>query len=63
MKLDGLKNKKVLILGFGREGMDNFLFLRKLFPKKVLGIADKSEEIKKPDKNVRLYLEKITLRQ
>ena len=35
-----LKNKRVLILGFGREGMDNFLFLRKLFPTKTIGIAD-----------------------
>jgi len=60
--LEELKNKKVLILGFEREGMDNFLFLRKLFPKKVLGIADKSEEIKKPDKNVRLYLGKNYLK-
>ncbi len=38
--LEELKNKKVLILGFGREGVDTFLFLRKLFPNKVLGIAD-----------------------
>ncbi len=33
MDLQVLKNKKVLILGFGREGMDNLKFLRKLFPK------------------------------
>ena len=39
--LEEFKNKKVLILGFGKEGMNNFRFLRRLFPKKVLGIADK----------------------
>jgi len=43
MKINELKNKKVLILGFGREGKDNFEFLRKLFPKKVIGIADKKQ--------------------
>ncbi|MFH1671278.1 MAG: Mur ligase family protein [Candidatus Portnoybacteria bacterium] len=46
MKLQELKNKKILILGFGREGKDTFLFLRKLFPKKVIGIADQNP---KPD--------------
>ena len=40
MKLQYLENKKILILGFGREGRDTFLFLRKLFPKKTIGIAD-----------------------
>lgn len=35
-----LQKKKVLILGFGREGQDTFLFLRKLFPKKVIGVGD-----------------------
>jgi len=45
MKIEELKNKKILLLGFGREGKDSFLFLRKLFPKKVLGIADKDEKV------------------
>ncbi|MDP3990709.1 MAG: UDP-N-acetylmuramoyl-L-alanine--D-glutamate ligase [Candidatus Nealsonbacteria bacterium] len=43
MLLNKLKNEKILILGFGREGRDTLLFLRKLFPKKVFGIADVNE--------------------
>lgn len=43
MKIDDLKEKKILILGFGKEGKDSFLTLRKLFPKKVIGIADQKE--------------------
>ncbi len=39
--LEEFKDKKILILGFGREGQDNFLFLRRLFPKKTLGVADR----------------------
>jgi len=38
--LEKLKNKKILILGFGREGRDTLLFLKRIFPKKVFGIAD-----------------------
>ena len=37
---------RIAILGFGREGRDTFLFLRKLFPKKVLGIGDRNENVK-----------------
>jgi UDP-N-acetylmuramoylalanine--D-glutamate ligase len=60
MKLDELKNKSILILGFGREGRDSFRFLRKIFPEKVLGIADrlkiKDLRFKIKDKRVRLHL-------
>lgn len=41
MKIDFLKNKKILILGFGKEGKDTFKFLRRLFPQKIIGIGDK----------------------
>jgi len=41
--LNELKNKSILILGFGKEGVDNFRFLRKLFPKKNLGVGDRLE--------------------
>lgn len=40
MKIEELRDKKIIILGFGREGRDTLLFLRKLFPKKKIGIAD-----------------------
>ena len=43
MLISELKNKEILILGFGREGQDTFLFLRKHFPSKNLGIADRKE--------------------
>ncbi|HOK35198.1 MAG TPA: UDP-N-acetylmuramoyl-L-alanine--D-glutamate ligase [Candidatus Pacearchaeota archaeon] len=43
MKLSFLKEKRILILGFGREGKDTLLFLRKIFPEKQIGIADKLE--------------------
>jgi UDP-N-acetylmuramoylalanine--D-glutamate ligase len=41
---------RVLILGFGREGIDNFNFLRKIFPKKILGVADKLKLAELSDK-------------
>jgi len=59
MKLAELKDKKILILGFGREGQDTFFFLHKLFPQKVLGIADAKEKIVfKFDQKIVFYLGK-----
>ena len=56
MILDKIKKKSVLILGFGREGQDTFLFLRKKFPKKILGVADKLPfENLSPDAKKLLY--------
>ncbi len=52
MKIGELKNKKILILGFGQEGKDTFKFLRKLFPGKTIGIADKNQSLE--IKNLRL---------
>ena len=74
MRLDGLKNKKILILGFGREGKDSYLALRKLRaasewrPKKVLAIADQGcltydvKHLVKSDKNLKLHFGKNYLK-
>ncbi len=35
------ENKKILLLGFGREGKSTYRFIRKHFPDKVIGIYDK----------------------
>ncbi len=48
MEIRELKDKKILILGFGREGKDTFLFFRKLFAKKTIGIADVKPGLAKP---------------
>jgi UDP-N-acetylmuramoylalanine--D-glutamate ligase len=56
MKFENLKEKRILILGFGREGRDTFEFLSKIFPKITFGIADK-------DKNCKLKIENCKLRK
>jgi UDP-N-acetylmuramoylalanine--D-glutamate ligase len=67
MKLNKLKNKKILILGLGQEGISSYQFLRKLFPKVKIGLADqlKLNQLKKElqakiskDKNLNLHLGK-----
>lgn len=60
MKIEELKNKKVLILGFGLEGKDTFLFLKKKFPQKDIYIAD-AKELKDFDLKTRKLLEKANL--
>ncbi len=37
-----LQNKKILLLGFGKEGRSTYQFLRKHFPDQVIGIYDKN---------------------
>lgn len=53
-QLEGIADKEVLILGFGREGRSTYRFIRKLFPQKGLGIADKRSvsEFSKEDKQI-----------
>lgn len=61
MKLNELKNRKILILGYGKEGKDTFLFLRRIFPQKILGIADKEKKAVK-DKKTKLHFGKDYLK-
>ncbi len=57
--LEFLKDKKILILGFGMEGESTYKFLRKHFPEKNIFIADRNIELL--DKHIELvedpYLE------
>ena len=74
MKLKDLKNKSIVILGVQKEGMNNFEFLREIFPNKVLGLADqiplveklklsqRAKEIIKKDKKIKLHLGKNYLK-
>ena len=65
MTLNSLKDKKILILGLGKEGRDNIAFLRKTFPDKILGAADRLEfknlsketrQLLKSNKNINYHL-------
>jgi len=59
MQIEDLAKKKILILGFQKEGKDVFNFLRKLLPEKEISISDRDEKKKdKKLKNVRWYLGK-----
>ena len=63
MTIGELKQKKILILGFAREGRDTLRFLRKHFANKVFGIADQKESLKNlPKKGVKLHLGKDYLK-
>lgn len=39
--INNIKDKRILILGFGREGQSSYFLIRRLLPEKNLGIADK----------------------
>ena len=63
MTINEVKNKKILILGFAREGKDVLRFLRKHFPNKVFGIADQKESLPNlPRKKLKLHLGKDYLK-
>ena len=51
MKIENLEDKKIIILGLGKEGIDTLKFLRKYFPKKIIGIGDQLE-LKSFDKKI-----------
>jgi len=54
--LESFKDKKILILGFAREGRDTLLFLNKLFPGQIIGIADAKKELKDPKIKAKWHL-------
>ena len=41
--LNRLRGKRILILGFGREGKSTLRFLQKYLPEAVVAVADKNE--------------------
>jgi len=54
-----LSNKRLLLLGVGREGLSTYRWLRKAFPEKRLGIADGNPAVKQKllkDKHLRFHL-------
>ncbi len=52
--IEFLKDKSVLILGFGREGKSTYNYIRKYLPEKILAIGDGREQ-KIDDDNVRYF--------
>ena len=38
-----LRGKRILILGFGREGKSSLAFIKKYLPHAIVGVADKNE--------------------
>ena len=51
--IEFLSDKNIVILGFGREGVSTYNYIRKYFPEKPIAIADK-KEIALDDANVTL---------
>ncbi len=51
--IEYIKNKKILILGFGREGRSTYSYIRKHLPEKELFIGDRNE-LEIDDENVKI---------
>ena len=47
--LERIENQKVIILGFGKEGISTYRFIRRHFPKMKLVVADGNENLKTDD--------------
>ena len=47
--LERIENKKVIILGFGKEGVSTYRFIRRHFPKMKLVVADGNENLNTND--------------
>ncbi len=71
MKINQLKNKKILILGFAREGLSSYKFLRRHFKQQLIGVADSKtlkqfdepyKQVLQQDKNLELFLGKNYLK-
>ena len=59
--LDKIKNRQLLILGLGKEGQSTYRLLRKVFPEKMLGVADGNPKVKElllDDSLIRFHLGK-----
>ena len=62
--IENFRKKKVLILGFGREGKSTFQLIRKFLPQKKLFVADKNDKLQdesnvySTDKNLHFILGK-----
>lgn len=50
------KNKKILILGFAREGQSTYKILKKYLPGVEIAIADQDENLKFADNSIKSYL-------
>lgn len=61
MNLRELENKKILILGFQKEGRDTLSFLRDRFPNKEIGIADHEKKEIGDKKRLELHFGKSCL--
>lgn len=52
MKIQDLKDKRILILGFAREGRETLRFLRKNFKNQIIGIADSNKSLDSESKQL-----------
>ena len=53
--IEKLKDKKIAILGFGKEGKSTYNFIRRYLPSKVISILDKND-VRFDDKNVEFII-------